>query len=152
MSAISRCLAARQGLVRRVRESGRTMERVHIVSEPVTDYIRFSLLHGYPASVEAGEDVRILGVVAAHEAGLGRDDFWLFDNDLAAMSTEWDGAKFRKADDSNDVGYVEIAFHSGKIGIRDSKDHGTGPVLGFTEHEWECFIQGAKNGRVRPAR
>jgi len=41
---------------------------------------------------------------------------------------------------------VEVAFHGGKIGVRDSKDHGTGPVLGFTEHEWECFIQGAKNG------
>ena len=74
-----------QGLVRGVRESGRMMERVHIVSEPVTDYIRFSLLHGYPASVEAGEDVRILGRVAASEARLRRDDFWLFDDDLAAL-------------------------------------------------------------------
>ena len=62
------------------------------------------------------------------------------------MSTKWDGAQFRKADDSNDVGCVEVAFHGGKIGVRDSKNHGTGPVLGFTEHEWECFIQGAKNG------
>ena len=74
-----------QGLVRGVRESGRTMERVHIVSEPVTDYIRFSLLHGYPASVEAGEEVRILGLAAASDAGLGRDDFWLFDDDLVAL-------------------------------------------------------------------
>ena len=74
-----------QGLVRGVRESGRTMERVHIVSEPVTDYLRFSLLHGYPASVEAGEDVRVLGLTAASEAGLRRDDFWLFDDDLAAQ-------------------------------------------------------------------
>ncbi len=62
------------------------------------------------------------------------------------MSTEWDGAQLRKADDSNDVGCVEVAFRGGRIGVRDSKDHGTGPVLGFTEHEWECFIQGAKNG------
>jgi hypothetical protein len=45
--------------VRGVRESGRVMERVHAVSEPVTDYIRFSLLHGYPANLEAGEDVRV---------------------------------------------------------------------------------------------
>lgn len=74
-----------QGLVRGVRESGRMMERVHIVSEPVTDYVRFSLLHGYPASVEAGEDVRILGLAAASEAGLRCDDFWLFDDALAAL-------------------------------------------------------------------
>ena len=48
-------------LVRGVRASGRIMERVHVVSEPVSDYIRFELLHVYPANVEAGEDVRILG-------------------------------------------------------------------------------------------
>ena len=74
-----------QGLVRRVRDTDRIMQRVHIVSEPATDYIRFSLLHGYPASVEAGEDVRILGLAAASEAGVRRDDFWLFDDDLAAQ-------------------------------------------------------------------
>src|SRR5438876_11128847 len=61
------------------------MQRVHTVSEPVTDYVRFSLLHGYPASVEAGEDVRILGRAAASEARVQRDDFWLFDDDLAAQ-------------------------------------------------------------------
>lgn len=68
--------------VRGIRASGRTMQRVHIVSEPVSDYVRFSLLHGYPASVEAGEDVRIIGGPAAWPAGL---DFWLFDDDLAAL-------------------------------------------------------------------
>ena len=47
-------------LVRDVRASGRTMQRVHIVSEPVSDYIRFELLRVYPANVEAGEDVRIV--------------------------------------------------------------------------------------------
>ena len=48
-------------LVRDIRASGRTMQRVHVVSEPVSDYIRFELLHVYPANVEAGEDVGILG-------------------------------------------------------------------------------------------
>src|SRR5450755_1978914 len=67
-------------LVRGTRESGRIMERVHVVSEPVSDYVRFSLLHGYPASVEAGEDVRVLGGTQAEEAGLVPWDFWLFDD------------------------------------------------------------------------
>lgn len=68
-------------LVRDVRASGRIMQRVHVVSEPVSDYIRFELLHVYPANVDAGEDVRILSRSAAWPAGL---DFWLFDDDLAA--------------------------------------------------------------------
>jgi hypothetical protein len=72
-------------LVRDVRASGRTMSRVHIVSEPVTDYIRFEILHVYPANVQAGEDVRILGRERAQEIGaLGGGDFWLFDDSLAA--------------------------------------------------------------------
>jgi hypothetical protein len=191
-------------IVQGIRQSGREMARVHIVSEPASDYVRFTLLHGYPTNVEAGEDVRVLGRTAARDAGLPDVDYWLFDDRLAAvlaydvngavqqvrwcsrsedrgfledccrwrdtalreavplaryvathkihqrkdgsMSSEWDGARFFKAEDSNDYGCVEVAFHNGKIGVRDSKDHGTGPVLGFTEHEWACFVQGAKNG------
>jgi Domain of unknown function (DUF397) len=54
--------------------------------------------------------------------------------------------QFFKAEGNNDLGCVEVAFHEGKVGVRDSRDHGTGPVLGFTRHEWRCFIEGAKNG------
>jgi len=71
-------------IVRGHREAGRIMQRVHIVTEPVSDYIRFELLRVYPANVEAGEDVRILGRGAA--AGIIQSaDFWLFDDDLAAV-------------------------------------------------------------------
>jgi len=62
------------------------------------------------------------------------------------MSSEWDGAEFFKAGGSNDVGCVEVAFRDGKVGVRDSKARGTGPVLTFTEHEWECFLAGAVKG------
>jgi hypothetical protein len=55
-------------------------------------------------------------------------------------------AQLFKAEGSNDVGCVEVAFHEGKVGVRDSRDHGTGPVPGFTRHEWRCVIEGAKNG------
>jgi hypothetical protein len=75
-------------LVREVRASGRIMQRVHVVSEPVSDYIRFELLHVYPANVEAGEDVRILSRSEPWPPG---GDFWLFDDDLAAWLT-YDGS------------------------------------------------------------
>ena len=40
---------------------------------------------------------------------------------------------------------VEVAFISGEIGVRDSKD-GDSPVLSFTRDEWTAFVAGVKNG------
>jgi hypothetical protein len=43
---------------------------------------------------------------------------------------------------------VEIArLRSDRIGVRDTKDNGTGPVLIFTGPEWTAFIAGAKEGQ-----
>jgi hypothetical protein len=71
---------------------GRIMQRVHVVSEPLSDYLRFQLLRAYPANVEAGEDVRILGRSSMFGVpsgnlyqGLRNADFWLFDDRLAAF-------------------------------------------------------------------
>ena len=36
---------------------------------------------------------------------------------------------------------------SDRIGIRDTKDNGTGPVLIFTDAEWKAFMAGAKEGQ-----
>jgi hypothetical protein len=94
-------------LVRDVRASGRIMQRVHVVSEPVSDYIRFELLHVYPANVDAGEDVRILGREHAREIGiLGIGDFWLFDDSLAAILIY---------DDGGSVGRVELEDRPGPL-------------------------------------
>lgn len=70
--------------------SGRTMERVHVVTEPVSDYMRFMMLHGYPANVESGEYVGIIGrtssgVVLLDYDTVAQPDYWLFDDDLAAV-------------------------------------------------------------------
>lgn len=40
---------------------------------------------------------------------------------------------------------VEVAFINDTIAVRDSKDK-TGPVLTFTQPEWDAFTAGAKNG------
>ena len=42
-----------------LRRAGKSISRVHVVSEPLTDYLRFELAF-YAGSVAAGEDVRIL--------------------------------------------------------------------------------------------
>ena len=61
------------------------------------------------------------------------------------MSNGWDDAHWFKAGVSGDVGCVEVAFHDGKVGVRDTKDRSKAPHV-YTEHEWECFLAGAKRG------
>jgi len=41
---------------------------------------------------------------------------------------------------------VEVAAADGTVGVRDSKQHGQGPVLEFTHAEWAAFIRAAKDG------
>lgn len=40
---------------------------------------------------------------------------------------------------------VEVAFVPGWVGVRDTKQHGTGPVLAFTADEWAAFLAGVRN-------
>ena len=53
---------------------------------------------------------------------------------------------WRKSTHSANNGCVEVAFADGRVGVRDSKQHGRGPVLVFTAHEWEAFRAGAREG------
>jgi hypothetical protein len=62
------------------------------------------------------------------------------------MNDKWAGARWIKAESSGDHGCVEVAFLGGRIGVRDTKSRGTGPVLAFGSHEWECFLAGARRG------
>lgn len=57
-------------------------------------------------------------------------------------------ATWRKSSKSTYNGNcVEIArLNSGRVGVRDTKDQGTGPVLAFTASEWGAFLAGVKAG------
>jgi Domain of unknown function (DUF397) len=59
------------------------------------------------------------------------------------------GAVWRKSSFSNYNGScIEVGrLQPDRIGIRDTKDNGSGPVLIFTDHEWSAFIMGAKDGQ-----
>jgi hypothetical protein len=46
-------------LVGDARRAGKVMQRVHVVAEPLTDYLRFEF-DFYRGSIAAGEDIRIL--------------------------------------------------------------------------------------------
>lgn len=55
-------------------------------------------------------------------------------------------ASYRKSDKSGDIGCVEVAFVEDAAGVRDSYDRG-GPMLAFTDGEWNDFLSRVKRGR-----
>lgn len=66
----------------RLVSTGRHFRRVHVVTEPLTDYLRFECAWAYRASVEAGEDVHVLTTdEGSWPEGIPRHDFWLFDSE-----------------------------------------------------------------------
>ena len=65
--------------VRHFRQTGRWIGRVHVISRPLTDYLRYEFAV-YRRTVEVGEDVRILDLTDQPDPGLPAQDFWLFDD------------------------------------------------------------------------
>jgi hypothetical protein len=72
----------------------KSMQRVRLVTQPLSEYLRFEMEWGYLANVAAGEDIRILD----HEpAGLLKVDFWLFDDAIAIVLEYDDQGQFVRA-------------------------------------------------------
>ncbi|ARQ71124.1 DUF6879 family protein [Streptomyces marincola] len=72
-------------LVRSAVARGVVMRRARVVSEPVTDYIRYEHA-GTPLNIEAGEDVRWLSRRRASDIALPGNDYWLFDNQIVRFN------------------------------------------------------------------
>jgi hypothetical protein len=67
-------------------EEGRRIGRVRMLTEPLTDYLRFEISITPPA-LEAGEDIQFLGQERALELGAPVDDFWMFDDTIVVAMT-----------------------------------------------------------------
>ena len=80
-------------MVRDHTRAGRVMQRVRVVSTPLTDYERFELAL-FPPSLDAGEDIRVISrsVVGVSE------DFWLFDAQTAVMLRYDSAGSFLRAE------------------------------------------------------
>jgi hypothetical protein len=72
-------------LIRSVTQDGRRVRRARIVSEPVTDYIRFEWA-GTSGNIAAGEEIRWLPRRLASSIALPGNDFWLFDDSAVVFS------------------------------------------------------------------
>jgi len=90
----------------RAQQVGASMSRVHVVVEPLSEYMRYECTWAYAPNVAAGEDVRIISVPEGQTwpASLGAaHDFWLFDDDrLYDMSYSGDEGEFHGVALNND--------------------------------------------------
>ncbi|ONM46495.1 DUF397 domain-containing protein [Nocardia donostiensis] len=67
------------------------------------------------------------------------------------MKIDVTGAVWRKSTYSGpDGNCVEVAFlGDGNVAVRDTKDHGNGPILAFAPGEWNAFLTGIAEGGFR---
>ncbi|WP_283137792.1 DUF6879 family protein [Rhizohabitans arisaemae] len=77
---------------------GVEIRRARIVSEPVSDYIRYEHSITVYANIAAGEQVRWLSRRLASDLALPGNDFWLFDGETAVFNHftgdgEWVGTE-----------------------------------------------------------
>jgi hypothetical protein len=97
-------------MIRDAVQAGKVFQRVHVVVEPLTDYLRYELGWSYPPNVDVGEDIRILPTQPGSWPSLPRHDYWLFDSrDLWVMEYAEDGA-FRWIEQISDP--AEIVRHA----------------------------------------
>lgn len=72
-------------LIAQTVERGVTVRRARIVSEPVSEYIRYSCSHAF-TNVAAGEALRWLPRRRASDLALPGNDFWLVDRRLVLFN------------------------------------------------------------------
>ncbi|WP_018685692.1 DUF6879 family protein [Actinokineospora enzanensis] len=87
------------------RRAGKHMHRVHVVREPLSDYVRFECAWAYEHTVAAGEDVRIIAVGpdSPWPDDLPRSEFWLFDSSLLVNMDYAEDGTFRAAEIIDDA-------------------------------------------------
>jgi hypothetical protein len=72
-------------LMRKTAARGVGLRRARIVSEPVTEYIRFEHF-GTPQNIAAGEQIRWLSRAKVSGLALPGNDFWIFDGTTALFN------------------------------------------------------------------
>jgi hypothetical protein len=105
-------------------EAGKSMRRLRIISEPVTDYIRFEWLDT-DQLVRVGEQVHWLPRRNASALMLPGNDFWLFDSELIVFTHfAGDGRVLghERTTDPGIIGQCAAAFEAGwQIAIPHSR-------------------------------
>ncbi|MGW5767760.1 DUF6879 family protein [Streptomyces longwoodensis] len=100
--------------LKRLRGDGKMKGRVHVLTRPLSEYLRFEFSRYYAPHVLAGEDIRILDVTDRENPLQGVQDFWLFDRaTVVLMHYEEDGTQISRelfqGDPSPYIEYQRIA-------------------------------------------
>lgn len=90
--------------IREQRAAGKTFERVRMLTEPLTEYLRW-LIGFTDLNVEAGEDIRWIAEGYARPLGAPEHDFYLFDDRVVGI------LHF----DDNGVAGVEVTDEPGTV-------------------------------------
>ncbi|MGY3680243.1 DUF6879 family protein [Streptomyces sp. TE33382] len=100
--------------LKRLKGEGKRKGRVHVLTQPLSEYLRFEFSRYYAPHALAGEDIRILDVTARENPLQGVQDFWLFDRStVVLMNYEKDGTQISrelyKGDPAPFIEYQKIA-------------------------------------------
>ncbi|MDN3262455.1 hypothetical protein QWJ26_22130 [Streptomyces sp. CSDS2] len=91
-------------MIRHCGESGASVGRVHILTRPLSDYLRFEFERYYRHQASIGEDIRILDVTERENPLPGVEDFWMFDkSEVVLMHYEADGTQINRELHEGDV-------------------------------------------------
>jgi uncharacterized protein DUF6879 len=114
-------------MIRANLRAGRVMQRVHVVIEPLSPYMRFELTWAYAPNVAAGEDIRIIPMRENEwPSELPRQDFWLFD-DVELFAA-------RYADDGMWLGVEQVADPAQLVAARRWRDAALRLALPWREY------------------
>jgi hypothetical protein len=121
---------------------GRLLHRVHVVQEPLSDYVRFECAWAYTHTVAAGEDVRLIPVArGGWPEGLPRGDYWLFDSSVLVLMHYTDDGAFEAAQVVEEPGPVAQACAWRDLAVS----------LSVPFSDWEpadgSFVTGVAGGR-----
>ncbi|MFF0449696.1 DUF6879 family protein [Streptomyces sp. NPDC004609] len=90
--------------LRRQAAEGRSQGRVHIVTRPLSAYLRFEFSQYYAPHALAGEKIRILDVTNRMNPLEGVQDFWIFDHaEVVLMNYHPDGRQINREVHGGDV-------------------------------------------------
>lgn len=100
--------------VRAARRREATWRRVHVVREPLSDYLRFELTWEYGPNAAAGEQVGIVALQAAQRwpGDVPMTDFWLFDSSVLFELRYDGGDRWLGIEEVTDPGQIVAACRS----------------------------------------
>ncbi|MER0445910.1 DUF6879 family protein [Streptomyces sp. Edi4] len=89
--------------LKRIRREGKSKGRVHVVTRPLSDYLRYEFMY-YRPHAWAGEDIRIMDVTGRPNPLAGVQDFWSFDrSQIVLMNYGEDGTQISREVFEGDV-------------------------------------------------